>query len=206
MPAGPSQPDTVETLGHIKGVAFREFATWYAEHVSAEHVRTVVRNLEPVYPNTLDAERPGYGILATRWYDAGLVHAFLDRLVAPHGGADVDRLAQDAALAIMNHTLSGVYKFLFSTFATPDLYARHVNKLWSLHYDSGTTVVEKRGDDDTVVRYLDWKSHHPLICKLNMSATTPIYTAMGLADVSWRKLSCVSEGQTACALSVRWRR
>lgn len=196
-------PTTGLSPGHIKGVAFREFAAWYAENVSANHVRSVVAALEPQHPNVFDSERPGYGILATRWYDARLVHAFLDRLVGPHGGEDIDQLAQAAATDIMNHTLTGVYKFLFSTFASPDLYARHANKLWSLHYDTGTTTVEKE-PAGALVRYTDWHGHHPLICKLNMSATVPIYSAMGCRNVSWRKLSCVDSGQSACALSIRW--
>lgn len=193
-----------QDLGHIKGVAFREFAVWYAKRISADHINTVVGNLEATYPGVFDRTRSSFGILATRWYDARLVHVFLDRLVSRAGGADLDKLAQDAATEIMGNTLSGVYKFLFSTFASPSLYARHANKLWSLHYDTGAVTIEARGDREALGRYDNWRSHHPLICRLNMSATLPIYQAMGCANVSWSKLACVDDGAAACEMLVRW--
>lgn len=199
-----TRPTATVEMGHIKGVAFREFAVWYGEKVSADHVRSVVAGLEVSHPNVFDAARPGFGILSTRWYEARLVHVFLDRLVGPGGGEDIDRLAQDAANDIMGRTLSGVYRFLFSTFATPQLYARHANKLWSLHYDSGSTNVEQGRDCYAIARYTDWRAHHPLICKLNMSATVPIYGAMGCRNVRWVKTACVDEGNAACEMQIRW--
>lgn len=197
-PINPSQ------LGRIKGVAFREFAVWYADNISAPRVREVVLSLDHHYPNLLDADRPGFGILVTHWYPAELVHAFLDHLAEPHTAAELDRITQDAATDIMNRTLSGVYKFLFSAVASPSLYAKHVGKLWGLHYDTGTVANEHVRDTEALMRYVEWHSHHPLICKLNMSASIPIYAAMGCKNVRWRKLACVSEGQRACALSVNW--
>lgn len=194
----------VEGAGNIKGVAFREFADWYADNVSADHIRSVVETLNPLYPNVFDASRRGFGILATRWYAAELVHAFLDRVVINHQGADIDELTQSAANDIMNKTLSGVYKFLFSAFATPQLYARHANKLWSLHYDSGVASVETVTETEARARYTNWRGHHPLICRLNMSATVPIYRAMGCPNVRWTKVSCIQDGATACAMVVRW--
>jgi len=53
-------------------------------------------------PNRFDSAREGFGILPTRWYAASLVHAFLDRLVSPQGGTDIDELTQAASIAIMN--------------------------------------------------------------------------------------------------------
>lgn len=199
-----TQPTATASLGHIKGVAFREFAVWYGENVSENHVRAVVRALEAAHPDVFDSTRPGFGILSTRWYDARLVHAFLDRLVGPGGGDDIDRLAQSAANDIMGRTLSGVYRFLFSTFATPQLYARHANKLWSLHYDSGTTSIEPQRDGEAVALYRDWRGHHPLICKLNMSATVPIYGAMGCRNVRWVRTACVDQRDSMCAMRIHW--
>lgn len=191
-------------LGRIKGVAFREFAVWYADNISARRVCEVVLSLDHQYPNQLQADRPGFGILVTQWYQAELVHGFLDLLAEPHTAAELDRITQDAATDIMNRTLSGVYKFLFSAVASPSLYAKHVSKLWGLHYNTGTVVNEHVRDNEALMRYVEWHSHHPLICKLNMGASVPIYSAMGCKNVQWRKLACVSDGQRACTLSVTW--
>lgn len=201
---GPTRSSSAAGLGNIKGVAFREFAVWYANNVSRNHVQSVVAALEPLHPNTFDSTRDGYGILATRWYDARLVHTFLDRLVVPGGGHDTDQLTQTAATDIMGRTLSGVYKFLFSTFASPQLYARHANKLWSLHYDTGVVTVEQGREPVATVRYTDWVGHHPLICKLNMGACLPIYSAMGCRNVGWSKKSCTDDGDHSCQMTVRW--
>lgn len=197
-------PVVATRAGRIKGVAFREFAVWYATYVDADRARSVVRHLSEAHPDVFDWDRPGFGILATRWYDASVVHAFLDRLMASHNTAEIDRLTQAAATEIMNNTINGVYKFLFSTFASPKLYARHASKLWALHYDTGTAVVELRGDAGAFARYADWNAHHPIICKLNMSATVPIYQAMGCANTRWQKLACVGDGQPACEMSIQW--
>lgn len=191
--------------GRIKGVAFGEFATWYAAHVSADHVASVARSFEEMHPLLFDATRAGYGILATQWYDARLVHAFIDRLVSGRS-AEADKLAQAAANDIMNRTLSGVYRFVFSTFATPSLYARHAQKLWNLHYDSGTVSIDASREGEAHATYSDWRGHHPMICRLNMSATVPIYAAMGCKAVKWKKLACVDDGQASCAMLVTWQR
>lgn len=191
-------------LGRVKGVAFREFAMWYATHVNADHTRSVVRALAAEYPDVFDSDRPGYGILATRWYDASVVHAFLDQLLVSHNRRDIERLAQAAAIDIMNRTINGVYKFLFSAVASPKLYARHANKLWGLHYDTGTAHIELRGETEAFARYADWDGHHRIICQLNMSAAVPIYDAMGCANTRWEKLACVSDGHAACEMLIRW--
>jgi hypothetical protein len=196
----------VARTGRIKGVAFREFATWYATHVSAEHTRSVVLTLAKRHPNVFDPDRPGYGILATRWYEASLVHSFLDQLLASHSKQELDGLTQAAAIDIMRNTINGVYKFLFSTFASPKLYARHANKLWGLHYDTGTASVELRNETEAFARYADWNGHHPVICRLNMSATVPIYAAMGCVNTRWQKLGCVEDGRSACEMLIRWDR
>lgn len=190
--------------GRIKGLAFREFAIWYAEHVDADHTSSVVRELEPVYPNVFDVGRRGYGILPTRWYEARLVHRFLDQLVGPQLDSEIDRLTQAAANDIMGRTLSGVYAFLFSALASPELYARHANKLWGLHYDSGTSAIVQQSATEATLRYAGWRGHHPLICRLNMAAAVPIYQAVGCTNVRWTRLACVDHGKPMCEMLVRW--
>jgi hypothetical protein len=110
----------------------------------------------------------------------------------------------------MGRTLRGVYKFLFSAFATPELYARHAQKLWSLHYDNGSVHIDnepRQGANNIAhARVTRWISHHPFVCKLNGAATLPIYEAMGCHDVRWDTTACQSKGDDYCEWLVHWSR
>lgn len=108
------------------------------QHDDRARLKRALGALQQAYPSDVDPERSGGGFLASRWYPAELVHALVDEMIAGRSQAGQDALAKHAASVIMGRTLRGVYKFLFSTFATPDLYARHAQKLWSLHYDNGS--------------------------------------------------------------------
>jgi len=104
----------------------------------------------------------------------------------------------------MNVTLRGVHKTLFSLLATPDRYARHISKLWSVHYDNGEPLIMTLNPGEHHISFVDWRSHHPFICRLNMAAALPIYTAMGCRDVVWRRVHCKSSGGAHCVAIVTW--
>ena len=110
----------------------------------------------------------------------------------------------------MGNSLRGVYKFLFSTFASPDLYARHAQKLWTLHYDNGAVLIENGPDEGprrvASSRIVRWISHHPFMCKLNGAATVPIYQAMGCRDVVCEAVACVERGGDHCGWHASWTR
>jgi hypothetical protein len=190
--------------GRIKGVAFGEFVAWYARTHGTGHLDDIVTELDARYPSTFDPERDGYGILASRWYPAHVVHDLLDGITAEHASTELDRMAQLAADAIMARTLKGVYKFLFSTFASPELYAKHVSKLWALHYDSGRVVLEPGGPNTWSARYEHWAGHHPFICRMNMASSVAIYGAMGCRNVTWSKTACISDGDPACGSRIHY--
>jgi hypothetical protein len=192
-------------LGRIKGVAFGEFLAWYEAFVNAEEVRGAVRRTHADFPDVFDLGRAQFGILASRWYRAEVVHAVLDRLILGKAERELETIARDAAEAIMTKTIRGVYRTVFALVITPDRYRKHIDKVWSLHYDTGRIVVEEPGPQAHRVRYEDWRSHHPMICRLNMAAGGPIYEAMGCRDVSVRRLGCVSDGARACENLVSWR-
>jgi hypothetical protein len=192
----------VSGRGHIKGAAFGEFVAWYAVHGDAAELREAIDHVELEHPGTFDPDRDGFGILSSRWYPAELVHALLDRIVEGKPATVLQQIADRAARDIMTKTLSGVYRFLFSTFATPERYARHAGRLWEMHYDSGEISIEAV-DGGWRSRISGWGGHHPFICRLNMAATVPIYEAMGCRDVSYRRLACVSDGAPACESRVK---
>ena len=188
----------------------REFVLYCEQHDDRERVQRALRGLLEAYPRMVDPSRSGGGILASRWYPAELVHVLVDQLIAERGEAELKSLAQHAADVIMRRTLSGVYRVLFSTFATPDLYARHAARLWSLHYDNGLVEVSnkprKGGHHEAHSRISRWLSHHRFICMLNGAAARPIYELMGCDNVHYDTLACVSRGDPSCEWLVHWSR
>jgi hypothetical protein len=203
MKAEPS-PVKAADLGHMKGAPVSEFLNWYAETVDRHRLLGLLRELAGAWPNEFDVTRDNFGLLASAWYPAALVHELIDRVLVGYDGRKQQELAQAAADFIMGRTLRGVYKVMFSMFATPERYARHISKLWAQHYDTGTPVIRIVADNEHHIRFEGWTSHHPFICAMNMSSARPIYRAMKCSDVTWRRVSCVSHGADVCAAIVRW--
>jgi hypothetical protein len=193
-------------LGRIKGVAFGEFLVWYSRRHGSGSVDQAVAAVELAFNEGLDAARPSFGVLASRWYPAELVHDLLDRLTRGCSPSDLDVMASEAADFIMGRTLKGVYKTIFKLFATPERYLRHADKLWNMHYDTGRLMASAPEPGVHRVMFADWSSHHPFICRMNMAASQPIYTAMGCHHVSYERLRCVSDGAADCENLVRWQR
>jgi hypothetical protein len=193
-------------VGNIKGAPLCEFLGWYAAEVDQVLLERVLRELAEDGLAPFDVTRARYGVLASVWYPAGTIHRLMDRLFADVGEQRLFELAGSAAEFIMHRTLRGVYKAMFSMFATPERYARHVPKLWAQHYDTGRPVVRNMGPNAHHIMHEDWRGHHRFICRMNMASATPIYRAMGCEGVTWERLSCVSFGGAECASVVRWTR
>jgi len=153
----------------------------------------------------LSAERADFGVMQNVWYPAELVHQLLDRLTDGFSEPDLVKLAQDAATHIMGVTLRGVYKTMFSLIATPERYARHIPKLWRVHYDNGDPAVVVRAPNEHRINFLGWRSHHAFACRLNMAAALPIYQAMGCKEVRWQRAHCKSLGGEHCTAIVTWK-
>jgi hypothetical protein len=197
-------PGIMSDIGKIKGVAFFEFLAWYERRYGARLVEAAIRTVEERYGEGLDPTRTGFGVLASRWYPAGLVHDLLDQLVQVRAPAELEAMAVDAAEYIMGRTLRGVYRAVFSMFGTPDRYARHIDKLWSMHYDTGRILVDDTKPLFHRVKYSGWKGHHSFICRMNMASSLALYGAMGCREVKYERIGCVSDGASHCENVVRW--
>jgi hypothetical protein len=195
----------VSSLGNIKGVAFREFLAWYEMRRGSTSIARAVADVERRHGAGLVPEGPHFGVLSSRWYDAAVVHDLLDRLTAGCSDEELAQMAEDAASHVMGTMLRGVYRTMFSLFATPERYVRYVDKLWSTSYDTGSVVIQIPEPNVHRVTYAGWTSHHPFICRMNMAAARPIFEAMRCEDVRVRRLSCVSSGAPVCENVVRWR-
>jgi len=192
--------------GKIKGVAFGEFLVWHEKRNGSSLVKGAVREVEQHYREGLDPDRAGFGVLASRWYPAEVVHELVDRLVSGRSPAELDAMARDAAGFIMGRTLKGVYRAVIAMFGSPDRYARHIDKLWGMHYDTGRVLVQESSPTSHRVRYSGWEGHHEFICRMNMASSVAIYGAMGCRDVSYERVGCISAGAPYCESIARWTR
>jgi hypothetical protein len=190
--------------GHIKGLGLRGFLAWYGASVDRDRVLEALDLAQRDFSEYFDVSQSGFGVLTSRWYPAEVVHAIFDEILRHHSRAQLAQLAEDAAQAVMNDLLKGVYRSIISMFATPERYARHGEKLWSLNYDNGRPV-SVTSPTEHRVSYIEWRSHHPFLCRINMATSLTLYTAMGCRGVRYRRLACISEGAEACDSVITWK-
>ena len=189
--------------GRIKGAAFREFLRWYGHR---EHTRLTeaIERMPSHLGAVLDVGNASFGIVASSWYSAELVHALLDEItrgMTPEARLD---LAQRASAAIMDVTLHGVFKTMFQMMATPSRYAKFAPMLWRAYYDSGELSVEMEAPNRSICTVRQWKTHHPFICELNWGAAKAIYGSMRCKEVKSVRLTCVDQGAEECRFIVSW--
>ena len=190
----------------IKGVAVREFVRWYAEEVGAKHFRACVESMPKDVRQQLDEHAPALGLVSSKWYPAKIIFALMDAIEAQIPAEELPSFAMRGAAAVMDVTLSGVYRILFRMMATPERYAKYGQKLWLTYYDSGSfIIVPEPGGNGATCTISRWKAHHPLICAINRGASIAIYRAMGCREVGCVRESCVSDGATACRFVTRWK-
>lgn len=188
--------------GRIRGAALRELVIWFEREHDGDALNQVVEVLTDRYPDTFQPGLPAFGVLSSRWYDAGAIHALLDLL---HKASGNPRFAEEGAQAVMSKTLSGVFKAMTRFLLTPERYAKHAHRLWGHYYDSGVFELRMTSDSSTRTVIRDWPSHHPILCDMNSSAAAEIYRTIGCEDVRVTRVKCVSHGGPRCEYEVTWR-
>jgi hypothetical protein len=190
--------------GRIKGAAFREFLIFHAERNGEAALGEGVNGVDPEWRSLLDPRRPALGVLASDWYPAPLVHDLLDALTGHLSRDERATLATEAARAIMNRMLRGIYKTLFQLMATPARYQRFGPKLWDAYYDSGTFRIDMPDDKTAICTVTKWDAHHLFICDLNCAAAVPVYEMMGCKGARVLRTECVSLGSPRCEFVTNW--
>jgi hypothetical protein len=204
LPAGVAPQ--AQPRGHIKGAAFREFLAWYGRTQGQDALLSHLAAMPPALASELDPRKEALGVLASQWYPAEVVHALLDEIARGRSPAELEAFTNQASRAVMQATLSGLYRVLFEWMATPARYARYAPKLWSSYYDSGQLSIEFHEGEATAVSTVSrWPGHHPLICDLNRGASPAIYAAMGCKDARCTRVACVSRGDDVCRFVTTWR-
>jgi hypothetical protein len=191
----------------IKGAVLREFLLWYERRVEGTtHVATVTSTFPPEIAALVKPSMPAMGILASTWYPVALSHLFLDAMLAIEGCRDEGRdLAREANQDLVPKMIRGVYKVLYRTVASPELYARHVGRHWHKLHSSGerSFVIRAPGEGYSVVA--NWPGHHPTLCWITIYTMVSLFEMMGYEHVAAERTRCVSHGGVDCATVLRWR-
>jgi hypothetical protein len=201
----PVPPSTLAN-SHLKGSAFAEFIRWYER----ERGRDVLAAKVSILPDDmrgrlgLDPTKDSLGILASRWYDADAIAALLDAIVADAPPDQREHMARQAAHAVMQQTLRGVYRMLFQWLATPERYAGFAERLWRSYHDGGRMAVDQVTPTMAICTITDWPGHHPFMCAMCRASAEVIYTEMGCKHVICEREQCIDDGADHCRFVTRW--
>lgn len=192
-------------MAKIKGAAIREVVRWYARAHGHRALAQAVASMPAELRSQLDPSDDALGLIASSWYDAAVVHAMLDAIVAPYPAGDRHELIRTAAREAVRTSMNGVYKFVVGQIVTPSFYARNIQRLWGMLHDGGRREIKIVRDGMALSRTWDWPGHHPLLCEVTIETMCAIFELTGAKDVSARRTQCVSHGAPECVAEVRWR-
>jgi hypothetical protein len=180
------------------------FVRWVSRNVGADVLVRAAKTIPAPRRGGLRPTEMFLGVIASRWYPADAVHALLDALLADEDCPAADALVSEAIGEVMDGTLGGVYRVLFSWMASPSRYAKYAPKLWGSYYADGVMQVTETSDHSSATTISEWEGHHALLCAAHVEAARSIYDRMGCRDVRVRRVSCVSDGAPHCEFAVQW--
>lgn len=190
---------------HVKGAAIREVVRWYARRHGPAAMAELVAQMPPDVVKQLDPSEEALGILASKWYEARVVHALLDGVAVQYPPGERASVLKAAAREAVGTSMSGVYKFVVAQIVTPSFYARNIQRLWRMLHDGGKREIVIDRPGHATSRTWDWPGHHPLLCEIAIETMCAIFELTGCKDVQARRTQCVSHGAHECVAEVRWR-
>jgi hypothetical protein len=188
----------------VKGNAIREFLLWYETRHGTAHHQALWQRLDPVARKDLDPERPALGLLASTWYPTSVLFPILDEVSRGLSAQARSKLAREGTAAVVRVATRGIYQTLFRTVASPERYARYIQRAWSFLHSTGTRSIEIREPGLALSIIADWPGHHPLLCEVTTETMRCLFEAMGCRHVSVDRVACVSDGSRDCRAWVRW--
>jgi hypothetical protein len=187
----------------MKGAVMREFVRWYARRVPAPVLRDIWDELPDSARLALDLRAEAFGVLPSTWYDAAVFHALIDAILRRVPEAERDALLREGTRAGMEASARGVYRWVFGKLS-PELYARNIQRLWSLVHDTGTREIVMTSPTTAISTTRDWPGHHPSLCTSTLEAMCSMLEMMGCRGVRAERTQCISDGSPSCVARVSW--
>jgi hypothetical protein len=188
-----------------KGAAIREMLLWHSNRYGHAATVALCDRVPQDLLGMLDLTKPGLGVLGASWYPISLTYPMLDRVLEQYGGEGRE-LAAAVNRDLVPKMIRGIYRMVFQTVASPELYARHVPRLWRRLHTTGDRrmrIVEE-GEALSVVE--NWPGHHPFMCWTAIYTMAYVFEAMGYKHWSVERTACVSHGAQRCETTLRYRK
>jgi hypothetical protein len=188
-----------------KGAAIREMLLWHDQRYGHAATVALCERVPPHLRGMLDLTQPALGILGATWYPASLTYPMLDRVLEQYGG-DGRELAAAVNRDLVPKMIKGIYRMIFQTVASPELYARHVHRIWRRLHTTGDRrmLIVAPGEAFSVVE--NWPGHHPFLCWTTIYTMAYVFEAMGYKHWSVERTACVSHGGERCETTLRYRK
>ncbi len=168
--------------GRVRGFVCHGFVEYMQTRLGVEATAERLRShVDFEASGFLRPEEAGLGFLPSRWYPASLLHELLDAALAHLPEERRRVMAARAGRFVFERQISGLQRALFSLFLSPARYARHASKAWDHNFGSGRVLFEERPHSH-ISHYVEWKEHHPVICRAMMIGRLEVYKSMGKRD------------------------
>ncbi|MCA9609744.1 MAG: hypothetical protein KC619_29300 [Myxococcales bacterium] len=192
-------------IPRVKGSALAYWLTWYAQHRDPAELGAIAARIPPEERGEIDPTSPTLGVISTAWYPAHAVGRILDGVTEGMSAKERAQLIEESTAAGVEQGIRGIFKLAFELLATPERYAKHIQRFWDQLHDTGTRRVEIVGPGEAISIIEDWPGHHPLLCTVTMETMAAVFRRMGLEDVEVMRVECVGAHDPRCKAIVRWR-
>ncbi len=186
-----------------KGSTIREFLLWYDRRYGHAETARLADRLSPEAAVLVDPKQPALGILGASWYPTSVTHPMLTR-VAERIGNEGRNFAIESCREVVPRMIGGVYRALFRSVTSPELYARHIGRLWRRLHTTGDRAMVIRAPGEALSVVESWPAHHPLSCWLAIYTMTNVFEAMGYQRWSVERLTCIGHGAARCETLLRY--
>lgn len=188
-----------------KGSTMREMLLWHDRKYGHEETARLAEGLAPEAMAMINPTQPALGILSSSWYPVSLTNPMLTRVQERSGNEGRD-FAIEANREVVPRMIKGIYRVMFQAAATPELYAKHVGRLWRRLHTTGTRSMVIRAPGEAVSVLEDWPAHHPVSCWLTIYTMAFVFEAMGYKSWTVERRSCVGHGAARCETILRYER
>jgi len=183
-------------------MAIRTGLLWFAQKYGADVIARVAEAAPPEVQALVRMDDPGFGIVASGWYDGERIGDLLLRLEAAVGIDDPnesDAYNNALAAAIAKDNVSGVYRSLFRLITTPPMLEANVQRVWRTYVDEGvlTATSPRKGELRFEVR--NWTHHHAELCRVVGYIMQHVLRAVGYEALVVERTQCVAQGDAICA-------
>ncbi len=165
-PRSSSSIRAVAPHGRVKGAALRAALMWFTEAYGESACARAFQLASPDLQAVLRPADRAYGVMASSWYDAGLVGELVEIVEGVAAPDDVDEYRSRLAAAVARDNVGGVYRSLFRLVATPSLLEANAQRVWGTYVNEGAFVVRILRPGTFEARLRGWSAHHPALCRL----------------------------------------